>query len=156
VIVDNKITIGGGTGPQLLINIFKGNQWGSAFGRSTLVTKAHRPGLFERMAEIRKHGIVKDMFDMDVKDLLETRRIIIEKQALDTILKAHTSDIGPKHTIAHAALLVARAQRASGLVEKLNEVAETSPKTDPNEEHLDELDEILDPEENASSDGPRT
>jgi arginine/lysine/ornithine decarboxylase len=155
VIVDNKITIGGGAGPQLLINIFKGNQWGSAFGRSTLVTKAHRPGLFERMAELKKHGIVKDMFDMDVKDLLETRRIVIEKQALDTILKAHTSDIGPKHTMTHAALLVARAQRNSGLVEKLNEVAEMSPETDPNEEHLDELDDILDLEENAGIDGPR-
>jgi large subunit ribosomal protein L4 len=122
VVVDNKIALEKHTGARLLTNIFQGNQWGSGFGRATLVTTAYRERLFREMGELKKHGIVKDMFDIDVKDLLETGRIVIEKQALDTILKAHTSDIGAKHSMEYAAKLVARSRQLAGITEELEEV----------------------------------
>ena len=71
------------------------------------------------MSEIRRHGIIKDMLDIDVKDLLETGRIVIEKQALDTILMAHMSDLGVKNSIEHAAELVARRLKTAHQAEEL-------------------------------------
>lgn len=46
------------------------------------------------MSQIGEHGVFKDLGDVDVKDLLETGRVIIEKKALDTLLFAHSSDLG--------------------------------------------------------------
>lgn len=135
IVVDNEIKLERRTGARLLTNIFEGNQWGSGFGRSTLVTATRRALLFREMAEIKKHGIAKDMFDIDVKDLLETGRIIIEKRALDTILKAHTSDLGAKHTMEYAARLVQRALQGAGRVE---EALEQALETEMEHEDLDE------------------
>lgn len=109
-IIANDITIPPNAGPRLLKNIFIGNKWSRGHGRSTLVTTQYREQLFNSMAEIDKHGIVKDMYDIDVKDLLATGRIIIEKQALDTILLAHNSDLGLRHNMEHAAAVIAQAQ----------------------------------------------
>ncbi|ERF71558.1 hypothetical protein EPUS_00547 [Endocarpon pusillum Z07020] len=158
VVVDNKITIERHTGARLLTNIFEGNQWGSGFGRSTLVTSAYRERLFREMAlvEMKRHGIVKDMFDVDVKDLLETGRIVIEKQALDTILKAHTSDLGAKNSMKRAAELVARARQASGVVEELEEFPETELRDeDLDDENLDESEEDEDFEGDGLSERAR-
>jgi hypothetical protein len=46
------------------------------------------------MGQVGEHGVFKDLEDVDVKDLLETGRVIIEKKALDTLLFAHASDLG--------------------------------------------------------------
>ena len=40
-----------------------------------------------------RHGIVKEEADIDVKDLLELGRVVIEKRSLDAILKEHSSDL---------------------------------------------------------------
>ncbi len=158
VVVDNKISLERHTGVRLLTNIFEGNQWGSGFGRSMLVTSAYRERLFREMAldEMKRHGIVKDMFDVDVKDLLETGRIVIEQQALDTILKAHTSDIGAKLSMKRAAELVARARLASGIIEEHENLAETeSYDEDLNAESLEEMEEDEDFEEDGLFDRAR-
>jgi large subunit ribosomal protein L4 len=127
IVLDNKISIRGQAGPRFLSDVFEGNQWGSGFGRSTLITSTFRPLLFQAMGELRRHGIMKDMFDIDVKDLLETGRIVIEKQALDTILMAHTSDIGPKNSMEHAAEVVARKSKAAHQMEERGELVKGSP-----------------------------
>ena len=118
IVLGDNISIRGQTGTGFLSNVFEGNQWGSGFGRSTLVTSTYRAPLFKEMGETKRHGIVKDMFDVDVKDLLETGRIVIEKQALDTILRAHMSDIGSKNTMEHAAELIAREWKAARKAEE--------------------------------------
>lgn len=94
IILDDKIRLPRGTGGRLLNNIFEGNQWGRANGRSLLVTENHRERLFREMGEVGEQGLVKDIYDVDVKDLLETGRIVIEKDALDALLFAHASDLG--------------------------------------------------------------
>lgn len=96
IILDNKIVIPRHTGGRLLSNIFEGNEWGKGNGRSLLVTESHRERLFREMGEVGEHGLVKDVYDVDVKDLLETGRIVIEKAALDALLFAHASDLGLK------------------------------------------------------------
>ena len=99
IILDNKIVIPRQTGGRLLANIFEGNGWGKGDGRSLLVTENHRERLFREMVEVGEHGLVKDIYDVDVKDLLETGRIVIEKEALDALLFAHASDLGVKADI---------------------------------------------------------
>ena len=94
IVLENKIGLPRGTGGRLLSNIFEGNQWGKGNGRSLLVTERLRERLFREMGEVGEHGLVKDIHDVDVKDVLETGRIIIEKHALDSLLYAHASDLG--------------------------------------------------------------
>ena len=99
IILDNKIAIPPHTGGRLLSNIFEGHKWGQGNGRSLLVTKARRERLFREMEDVGEHGLVKDIYDVDVKDLLETGRIVIEKEALDALLFAHSSDLGVRADI---------------------------------------------------------
>lgn len=133
IVIGDKISIRGKAGIGFLTEVFQGNQWGSGFGRSTLVTSTYRPPLFKDMGELKRHGIVKDMFDVDVKDLLETGRIVMEKQALDTILRAHMSDLGAKNTMEHAAELVAREWKATrtAVDEEFDEVVQAAPDLHP-------------------------
>jgi large subunit ribosomal protein L4 len=155
IVINDPISLPRHTGIRLLLNIFQGNEWGSANGRSTLVTSRTRDRLFREMAisEMKRHGIVKDMFDIDVKDILETGKIVIEKQALDTILMAHTSDIGPKHSMKHAADLVAS---AGGMIGKN---AQWGPEPEMENEDIEEVEEGEDPvvveEEDAGLDRVR-
>jgi large subunit ribosomal protein L4 len=155
IVLDNRITLERHTGARLLINIFEGNQWGSGNGRSTLVTTAYREKLFREMVEIRKHGIVKDMYDIDVKDLLETGRIVIEKPALDSILMAHMSDLGAKHSMKHAVELVTRARLDTGVVEELDELVDESWETEVNKEAHDGMAELEDLAEEVVAESTR-
>lgn len=102
IILDNKIVLPRHTGGRLLNNIFEGNQWGKGNGRSLLVTENPRERLFREMEDVGEHGLVKDIYDVDVKDLLETGRIVIEKKALDALLFAHASDLGIKSNLEFA------------------------------------------------------
>jgi large subunit ribosomal protein L4 len=102
IILDNKIVLPRHTGGRLLNNIFEGNQWGKGNGRSLLVTENHRERLFREMEDVGEHGLVKDIYDVDVKDLLETGRIVIEQKALDALLFAHASDLGIKSNLEFA------------------------------------------------------
>ena len=79
--------------PKWIRQIMVRNHWGRVDGRSLIVTEDQRSNLFTAMATSGKHGLVKTEEDVDVKDLLEMGRIIIEKTALDGILKHHSSDL---------------------------------------------------------------
>jgi large subunit ribosomal protein L4 len=76
-----------------LENIFHSNGWGRAHGRSTIITTEVRDNLYWAMKYAEAEGRALEVDDVDVKDLLETGRIIIEKSALDQILKEHRSDL---------------------------------------------------------------
>jgi len=66
--------------------------WGRPGGRSTLITSDFRVNLFGALTKESEGRALMER-QVDVKDLLETGRIIIEKSALDTILKEHQSDL---------------------------------------------------------------
>lgn len=80
-----------------LNNFFITNGWGKGNGR-TLVVQQRPDGqgriapnakqhLMEGLKQIEEHAKVRDTTNVDVKDLLSCGRIIIEKGALDDILK---------------------------------------------------------------------
>ena len=84
----------------LVENIMESNGWGKKDGKSLLVTRRVMPKLFAALNGAKdgqpgalQHGMVKDEADVDVKDLLEMGRIVIEKRSLDSILKQHSSDL---------------------------------------------------------------
>lgn len=79
--------------PRWITKIMERNHWGNADGRSLIVTKEWKYNLFEALALAGREGRAKTQEDVDVKDILELGRIIIEKRALDSILKSHSSDL---------------------------------------------------------------
>jgi large subunit ribosomal protein L4 len=76
--------------------VFQYNRWGKEYGRSLIVTADKRENLFEALHNAPEHGRALTTWDVDVKDLLETGRVVIEKSALDAILEEHQSDLTGK------------------------------------------------------------
>ncbi|KIW21573.1 50S ribosomal protein L4 [Exophiala spinifera] len=92
-------------GARWLNNLFEANHWGKAHGRSLLVTATRQeqePRIFDEMEQIGEQGVLKDTEDVDVKDLLETGRVVIEKEALVSLLLklggSHPSELRPVYT----------------------------------------------------------
>ncbi|MCJ1433211.1 54S ribosomal protein, mitochondrial [Xylographa pallens] len=79
--------------PRWIKQIMERNHWGNADGRSLIVTQGVRENLFQAIAGAGEDGRAKTEDDVDVKDLLELGRIIIERSALDGILRDHSSDL---------------------------------------------------------------
>ena len=83
--------------------IMRENGWGNEDGRSLIVTRDHLPRLWQAMTDRPRegkgkqgegvHGKVKMGDEIDVKDLLMMGRIIVEKRALDSLLKEHQTDL---------------------------------------------------------------
>ncbi|EHY53264.1 Large ribosomal subunit protein uL4m [Exophiala dermatitidis] len=99
-VLDNGIALPSNTGARFLNNVFEANNWGKAHGRSLLVTstpESQYPELFDEMEQVGEHGSLKDIDDVDVKDLLETGRIVIERTALEALLGKHLTFLsGPE------------------------------------------------------------
>ena len=70
-----------------------GQAWGRAGHRTTFVTSDHRPNLFTSLEMAGEHGRALVLKDVDVKDLLETGRIVIERDALREMIERHQSDL---------------------------------------------------------------
>lgn len=83
-------------GTKFVKAIFKHNRWGKEDGRSLLITGGESENLYKALENAGEDGRVKMEHEVDVKDLLELGRIIIEKKALDRILKDHQSDLVSK------------------------------------------------------------
>ncbi|KAF2834241.1 ribosomal protein L4 [Patellaria atrata CBS 101060] len=77
----------------LLKEIMETNGWGHTYGRSLFITDVRRNNLHDSMQDIGEHGKVLTKDDVDVKNLLETGRLIVENQALKNIFLEHQSDI---------------------------------------------------------------
>ncbi|KKZ60938.1 hypothetical protein EMCG_04411 [[Emmonsia] crescens] len=93
IIVNDNITFPREVSPYWLTDVFEKNQWGKGFGRSLMITEVKKERLFKAVAEIGQHARVLDREDVDVKDLLETGRLIVEKTALDRMLFRHSRDL---------------------------------------------------------------
>lgn len=82
--------------PMKILDIFTRNGWAKSHGKSLLITEKHNERLSEAFTEARAAGRVLERSDVDVKDLLELGRVVIEKKALDKMIKEHSSDIKRK------------------------------------------------------------
>ncbi len=76
--------------------IFDHNRWGQEDGRSLVITGSFRTNLFRALRHAVEDGRVQMAREVDVKDLLELGRVIIEKSALDDMLAGHQSDLVSK------------------------------------------------------------
>jgi large subunit ribosomal protein L4 len=81
---------------KAVTQILDAHCWGHAFDRTTIITTDRRPELFDALGQAGKHGRALELDDVDVKDLLETGRIVIERGALREMIKAHQSDLVSK------------------------------------------------------------
>ncbi|EAQ86578.1 hypothetical protein CHGG_07831 [Chaetomium globosum CBS 148.51] len=68
-------------------------QWDKDNGRTTFITGDRRPNLFTGLDIAGENGRALELEDVDVKDLLETGRIVIERTALREMIKEHSSDL---------------------------------------------------------------
>lgn len=68
-------------------------QWDKSNGRTTFITGDKRPNLFTGMEIAGENGRALELAEVDVKDLLETGRIVIERNALREMIKMHQSDL---------------------------------------------------------------
>ncbi|ESA42616.1 60S ribosomal protein L4, mitochondrial precursor [Neurospora crassa] len=67
--------------------------WGKEAGRTTFITGDKRPNLFTGFELAGAEGRALELWDVDVKDLLETGRIVIERSALKEMIEDHQSDL---------------------------------------------------------------
>ncbi|KAI0381819.1 ribosomal protein L4 [Hypomontagnella monticulosa] len=84
--------------------VLDANEWGRRNGRSTFITTTPRDNLFEALGEVPNYGRALDIEDVDVKDLLETGRLVVERAALKEMIESHQSDLVAKVFVANAAL----------------------------------------------------
>ncbi|KAI0108611.1 ribosomal protein L4/L1 family protein [Nemania sp. FL0031] len=80
------------------------NDWGRKAGRSTFITSSRRNNLFEALDLVPNWGRALDVGDVDVKDLLETGRIVVERDALMHMVESHQSDLLPSVFVSNASL----------------------------------------------------
>ncbi|KAI8951443.1 ribosomal protein L4/L1 family protein [Xylaria longipes] len=84
--------------------VLDANGWGRKAGRSTFITSSRRDNLFDALDLVPNWGRALDVDDVDVKDLLETGRIVVERDALMHMVESHQSDITPGVFMTNAAL----------------------------------------------------
>ncbi|KAI5865491.1 ribosomal protein L4 [Durotheca rogersii] len=72
------------------------NDWGRQAGRSTFITTTRRDDLFDSLSHVPTSGRALEVDDVDVKDLLETGRLVVERAALREMLERHQSDLVKK------------------------------------------------------------
>jgi large subunit ribosomal protein L4 len=69
---------------------------GRAGGRTLFVTGEHRETLFGAMEQVPREGRVLTFEDVDVKDLLETGKVVLERSVLREMIEQHQSDLVSK------------------------------------------------------------
>jgi len=71
------------------------HSWGKADGRSLIVTMEKREKLSEALAGqgMAKQAVAIEYDNVDVKDLLETGRVVVEQKALDRLFRDHIRDL---------------------------------------------------------------
>ncbi|PBP21376.1 60S ribosomal protein L4 [Diplocarpon rosae] len=87
------------TEPRYLKAIFKHNHWAKPDGKTLVITHLPRGNLVKSFAHSGDIGRIQTVDDVDVKDLLELGRVVIEKSALDLILSEHQSDLVNRRTV---------------------------------------------------------
>ncbi|EOA90563.1 uncharacterized protein SETTUDRAFT_103266 [Exserohilum turcica Et28A] len=95
IIVDNAMEIESPS-TRLLGDIFKHHEKLRGKGRSLMVTLEERPLLEQALVEMDRGEQTLTWEEVDVKNLLELSRVIIERDALHNILLSHQEDITNK------------------------------------------------------------
>ena len=73
---------------------------GRSDGRTLFVTGDPREKLYEAMEQVPWEGRALDLEDVDVKDLLETGKVVMERDVLREMIERHQSDLVTKVAVA--------------------------------------------------------
>ena len=100
ILADGEVDIAGvheHSAERYVRDMLRHNRMGHADGRTLFVTMERREGLFgalegEKMGREARALVVDDV---DVKDLLELGRVVVEQDALELLFAEHESDLGP-------------------------------------------------------------
>ncbi|KAI5201926.1 hypothetical protein AUEXF2481DRAFT_9387 [Aureobasidium subglaciale EXF-2481] len=93
-----EIEVEGPGAARWLKEMLKWNKWNNTNGGSLFVTAERREKLFAALAHpgMDKEARAVTVDEVDVKDLLEGGRVIIEQKALSLIFREHSSDLNSK------------------------------------------------------------
>ncbi|KAL1892574.1 54S ribosomal protein yml6, mitochondrial [Ceratocystis pirilliformis] len=81
------------------VQMLEAHQWDRSHGRTLFITNDVRDNLFDSLDEAGDHGRVLVPDEVDVKDLLEEGRLVIERSALQRLISEHQSDLISKIVI---------------------------------------------------------
>ncbi|KAJ6083584.1 hypothetical protein N7467_007719 [Penicillium canescens] len=93
IVMENSITLPEEATPFFVRNVATAHGWDQKKGRVTLITQKADERLFQAAEKFQKHVKCIDFADVDVKDMLETGRIVIEKEALHRLLRENSTDL---------------------------------------------------------------
>ncbi|KAG8630776.1 hypothetical protein KVT40_002395 [Elsinoe batatas] len=105
---DAEIDRHGPGGARWVSEMFKWNGWGTGNGGSLIVTEQKRDNLWSAVRSneegwqtlSKKDGTCKTIHEVDVKNLLEGGRVIVELKALQKIFERHSHDLRTRSLLA--------------------------------------------------------
>lgn len=74
-------------------NVLEALGLGSEYGRTLFVTEGRRNRLFDAMEQTPTEGRAMNLEDVDIKDLLETGKVVMERAVLKEMMEQHQSDL---------------------------------------------------------------
>jgi large subunit ribosomal protein L4 len=98
IVVDNQIDINDNATPFFIKNFIQAHGWWKK-GRSTFITHKPNEKFFDAVDKFGNHTRAISLEDLDVKNLLETGRLVVEKDALHRILLKHSTDLAKVDTL---------------------------------------------------------
>lgn len=78
---------------KYMSNVLANLGLGRADGRTLFVTGDRREKLYESMEQVPWEGRALEFEEVDVKDLLETGKVVVERAVLREMIKTHQSDL---------------------------------------------------------------
>ncbi|KAK4631353.1 54S ribosomal protein yml6, mitochondrial [Fulvia fulva] len=101
IVTDSEIDVPGVSESSLeryVRDVLKWNGLGREGGKTLFVTDERREGLFSALEGDNMHRQARalEVEWVDVKDLLETGRVVVERTALEAMFEEHESDLGPR------------------------------------------------------------
>ncbi|TKA76450.1 hypothetical protein B0A55_06094 [Friedmanniomyces simplex] len=122
ILIDGAVELKGvheHSAERFLWDLLRHNRMGYENGRTLFVTRDYREDLFTALEgeKMGREARAKDYADVDVKDLLELGRVVMERYALEHILAKHEEDLGPGeklHAWQKLAKTAAREERRQG------------------------------------------
>jgi large subunit ribosomal protein L4 len=103
ILVDGEIEIDVAEGSleRYMTDLLTWQNMGRAGGRTLFVTAERRHNLFEalQIENMGRHARALEADYVDVKDMLELGRVVMERDALEMLLLEHETDLGPQQKI---------------------------------------------------------
>ena len=100
VLVDGEVDVDVADGAlqRYMRELLTWQNMGNEGGRTLFVTAERRDGLFDALEGVQmgRHARALEVDLVDVKDMLEMGRVVIERDALEELFLEHESDLDPK------------------------------------------------------------